>query len=380
MHFELMEATSILVRENAMMHGDSLTDDCRSIYDFFRYGLKPFKNRNPKISCGCLKSLANYFLPVRETFMQNDLRPIVVVGSINMDLVTNVVNIPRAGETVLGSNFQTHAGGKGANQAVGVARLGYPVKMIGMLGSDAFGKEMREHLKCEGVDTTHVGDSKSATGIAIIQVDSAGQNSIAVAPGANQDLTPDVLRSKEEIIRTAGVVLAQLEIPIETVLCLAEMCARFKLPLILDPAPAHELPEGVLSGVTWFTPNETEAQFYAKGTTSDDVLITMLFKTGMHGVILKRGASGCVIAERNGVVHSVPAPEVKSVDSTAAGDAFNAAFAVGLMQGYEPLESAKFAIAAASISVTRAGAQPSLATKAEVLAALERVSRGEKFI
>ncbi len=312
--------------------------------------------------------------------MQNDLRPIVVVGSINMDLVANVVNIPRAGETILGSNFQTHAGGKGANQAVGVARLEYPVMMIGMLGSDAFGKEMREHLKREGVDTTHVGESKSATGIAMIQVDSAGQNSISVAPGANHDLTPDVLRSKEEIIRSAGVVLAQLEVPIETVLCLAEMCARFKLPLILDPAPAHELPERVLSAVAWFTPNETEAQFYAKGATSDDALLAMLLKAGTRGVILKRGASGCVIGESDGAAHSVPAPVVKAVDSTAAGDAFNAAFAVAIMQGHEPLESAKYATAAASISVTRAGAQASLATKAEVYAALERVSRGEKFI
>lgn len=312
--------------------------------------------------------------------MQNDLRPIVVIGSINMDLVTNVVTIPRAGETVLGSNFQTHAGGKGANQAVGVARLEYPVKMIGMLGSDAFGKEMREHLKREGVDTTHIGESKSATGIAIIQVDSAGQNSIAVASGANYDLTPDVLRSKEEVIRTAGVVLAQLEIPIETVVCLAEICTRFNLPLILDPAPAHELPERVLSAVTWFTPNETEAQFYAKRTTSDEALIAKLLKTGIHGVILKRGENGCVLAESDGLAHSVPAPVVKAVDSTAAGDAFNAAFAVALMQGYEPLESVKYATAAASISVTRAGAQPSLATKAEVDAALERVKHGDKFI
>ncbi|MGB9407456.1 MAG: PfkB family carbohydrate kinase, partial [Terracidiphilus sp.] len=147
--------------------------------------------------------------------MQSDLRPIVVVGSINMDLVSNVPHIPRVGETVLGNHFQMYAGGKGANQAVGVARLEYPVKMIGMVGRDAFGKQLRELLNKEGVDTTHIGEAAAATGIAMIEVDAAAENSIVVAQGANLHLTPDVLREKTNILRAAGLVLAQLEIPID---------------------------------------------------------------------------------------------------------------------------------------------------------------------
>jgi ribokinase len=311
--------------------------------------------------------------------MQSDLRPIVVVGSINMDLVSNVPHIPRVGETVLGNHFQMYAGGKGANQAVGVARLEYPVKMIGMVGRDAFGKQLRELLNKEGVDTTHIGEAAAATGIAMIEVDAAAENSIVVAQGANLHLTPDVLREKTNILRAAGLVLAQLEIPIDTVECLAKICAEMHVPLILDPAPAQALPDGLLSAVTWLTPNETEAQFYAKGTSSNEEMLAMLLRAGVQGVILKRGALGSVLAGYDGVPHYLSAHKVRAVDTTAAGDAFNAAFAVGLMQGYGPVESARFATAAAAISVTRAGAQPSLATRKEMLLALERTNHDENW-
>ncbi|MBB5066057.1 ribokinase [Granulicella mallensis] len=300
--------------------------------------------------------------------MQSDSRPIVVVGSINIDLVSRVPRIPRAGETIFGYGFQTHPGGKGANQAVGIARLGGVVKMIGMVGRDAFGKEMREHLSKEGVDMTSVGDVDDATGIASIFVDDAGENSIVVTAGANLHVTPDLLRSKSEILRTAGAVLTQLEIPVETVLCLSEMCAEMNVPLILDPAPAQTLPAETLHGVTWMTPNETEAQFYAKGATTEEELVNMLFKAGAHGVILKRGALGSVLAGEDRITHRIAAHAVRAIDTTAAGDAFNAAFAVGLMKGYEPVKSAEFASVSAAISVTRAGAQPSLATWDEVMA------------
>jgi ribokinase len=312
--------------------------------------------------------------------MQSDLRPVVVVGSINMDLVSNVPHIPRAGETVLGNHFQMHPGGKGANQAVGVARLEYPVKMIGMVGRDAFGKQLLEQLEKAGVDATHVSETDGSTGIAMIQVDKAAENSIVVAPGANLHLTPNVLRDKVEIIRTAGIVLAQLEIPIDTVLCLAEMCLEMHVPLILDPAPAQSLPEGILKAVTWLTPNETEAQFYAAKTSSNEEMLTMLLSTGVQGAILKRGALGSVLAGRDGISHYLPAHTVRAVDTTAAGDAFNAAFAFGLMQGYDPIESARFATAAAAISVTRAGAQPSLATRKVVFMALDGGYQGENSI
>ncbi|WP_183790096.1 ribokinase [Tunturiibacter gelidoferens] len=304
--------------------------------------------------------------------MHNDLRPIVVVGSINMDLVSSVPRIPRAGETIFGHDFQTHAGGKGANQAVGVARLEYPVKMLGMVGRDAFGDQLRLQLKREGVDITEVSEVNAATGTATILVDDAGENSIVVSPGANLHLTPDVLRSRKEIFRHAGVVLAQLEIPLETVQCLAEICSELKLPLILDPAPAQALPNGELRGVTWLTPNETEAQFYTNGASSEEGVMAMLLQLGAKGIILKRGALGAVLFGEDRSLHRIPAPKVQAVDTTAAGDAFNAAFAVGLMNGDTPVESARFATVAAALSVTRSGAQPSLATKREVLMALER--------
>jgi ribokinase len=306
-----------------------------------------------------------------EKSMYNDMRPIVVVGSINIDLVSTVPRIPRAGETIFGFDFQTHAGGKGANQAVGVARLEYPVMMIGMVGRDAFGHQLRTQLQLEGVDINEVGQVDAATGTASILVDAAGENSIVVTPGANLHLTPEVLLGKVDIFRRAGLVLAQLEIPIETVLCLAAICADLNLPLILDPAPAQALPNGKLEGVTWLTPNETEAQFYANGSSSEDEILATLFGLGTKGIILKRGALGSMLCGEDRIQHLIPAPTVKAIDTTAAGDAFNAAFAVGLMNGYQPVQSAQFATAAAALSVTRAGAQPSLATKREVLVALE---------
>lgn len=302
--------------------------------------------------------------------MHSDQRPIVVIGSINMDLVSNVPHIPTAGETILATDFQTHPGGKGANQAVGVARLRYPVQMIGMVGGDAFGDQLRRQLKSEGVDVSQVHETDAITGTATILVDAAGENSIVVASGANLRLTPEALREHSEVIWGAGVILAQLEIPMDTVLYLAEMCAQAKVPLILDPAPARVLPKGKLKGVTWLTPNETETRFYADGASSDEEIMSKLFGLGAEGVILKRGASGSVVYGVDRVAHEVPAQVVKAVDTTAAGDAFNAAFAVGLMKRYDAVESAQFATAAAAMSVTRAGAQPSLATREEVFAAL----------
>lgn len=302
--------------------------------------------------------------------MQGGQRPIVVVGSINMDMVSIVSRIPNAGETIFARDFQMHPGGKGANQAVAVARLEYPVVMIGMVGLDAFGKQLLDQLKNEGVDTTHVGECAAATGNASILVDAAGENCIVVAAGANLHLTPEVLRAKLDIIREAGMVLTQLEIPLETVQCLAEMCAELHVPLILDPAPAQTLPDGIFEHVTWLTPNETEAQFYAGAASQDDEILAKLFHAGAQGVILKRGALGSVLADNAHLRHVIPAPVVAAVDTTAAGDAFNAAFAVGLMSGYGAIDSARFATAAAAISVTRAGAQPSLATRSEVVSAL----------
>jgi len=299
-------------------------------------------------------------------------KPIVVVGSINTDLVSIARKIPAAGETVLGTDFQIHPGGKGANQAVAVARLGYPVRLIGRLGSDAFGAQLRGHLEGAGVDTVGVATSEGTSGVAIIVVSEQGENSIVVTPGANAKVTPQDLESNIGIIRQAGIVLTQLETPIETLEYLAELCAREGVPLILDPAPAMELRAGIFKRIEWFTPNETEAAFFIEEEAPDAKKLdpataaSRLLSRGSRGVVLKMGARGVYLASRDGVGELVPAFAVKAIDTTAAGDAFNGGFATGLMLGKTPLQSAQFASAVAGISVTRIGAQPSMPTRSEV--------------
>jgi ribokinase len=303
--------------------------------------------------------------------MNTGQKPIVVVGSINLDLVAHTDHIPVAGETVQGSGFEMHPGGKGANQAVAVARLGYPVKMIGKLGSDAPGQQLRAHLKNAGVGLECVGHSEGASGVAMIVVAADGDNCIVVTPGANADVTPEFVDLHADVIRNAGVVLAQLEIPVDTVLRVAALCFAHHVPLILDPAPAQPLPEDLLKCVTWFTPNETEAAFYAPdgsngaAETNSSVMAQRLLQQGPAGVLLKMGSRGAYLATK-GMEEQLDAIEVNAVDTTAAGDAFNGAFAVGLLLGKTPVESARFAIAAAALSVTRAGAQPSMPVLKEV--------------
>jgi ribokinase len=295
---------------------------------------------------------------------------VVVVGSINMDLVAYAERIPVEGETVTGSNFQIHPGGKGANQAVAVARLGYPVAMIGRIGDDAFGVQLREHLQSAGVDVTGVATSKCTSGVAVIVVSDKGENCIVITPGANALLTPEDLDANAEMLRTAGVVLTQLEIPTNTVQHLAEICAREGVPLILDPAPAKQLPDGLLQNVEWFTPNETEAKFFIGDAASDSrepaLMAERLMQKGARGVVLKLGSRGAYLASGDEPGELLRPFPVRAVDTTAAGDAFNGAFATGLMMSKGPVESARFAAAAAALSVTRAGAQPSMPSIAEV--------------
>ncbi len=299
-------------------------------------------------------------------------KPIVVVGSINLDLVAIAERIPSIGETVIGTGFQIHPGGKGANQAVAVARLGYPVRMIGRLGSDAFGAQLRNHLGGAGVDMAGIRESDGPSGVAVILVSRKGENSIVVAPGANAEVTPEDIFQSLAIIREAGMVLAQLEIPLETVEYLSALCARENVPLVLDPAPANKLPQKVLEQVDWFTPNETEAAFYAgendrhAGSENPSDVAEILLRRGCKGVVLKMGSTGSYLALQTGLRESIPAFAVKAVDTTAAGDAFNGAFAVGLMLGKSAREGAVFAAAVAAVSVTRLGAQPSMPTMAEV--------------
>ena len=299
--------------------------------------------------------------------MEGARKPIVVVGSINMDLVANTPRIPLAGETILGQDFQTHHGGKGANQAVAVGRLGYPVSMIGRVGDDAFGVELRAGLESADVDTAGVATSPGASGVAVIVVAESGENSIVVIPGANAHVTPADLDANIDSIRSAGMVLAQLEIPLETVAHLASICARENVALMLDPAPAAKLPAELFKNVTWFTPNETEAAFFVGEEKDAAAMARNLIGKGVQGVVLKLGSRGAYIASPNGASASIQPFPVRAVDTTAAGDCFNGAFAVGLLMGKGQVESARFAAAAAAISVTRAGAQSSMPSLDEVL-------------
>lgn len=305
------------------------------------------------------------------------LKPIVVVGSINLDLVARADHIPQPGETIIGSDFQTFYGGKGANQAVAAAKLGHPTFMVGNVGDDSFGPELRQALEDVGVKTDTVKTVAGSSGVALITIGSGGENNIVVVPGANALLTPEQLEEAATILRQAGFILAQLEIPLETVEYLGKFAAKNGIPLVLDPAPARDLPASLLKNVNWLTPNESETEILVKAKvrgedqSSTSAAAEQLLASGPQHVLLKLGAHGCLIAERGQPMRLIPAFPIDAVDSTAAGDAFNAAFAVGLLRGESPSESARFACAVAAISVSRRGAQPSMPTLEEVEAFLE---------
>ncbi len=304
--------------------------------------------------------------------MTTDRKPIVVVGSINMDMVAYAGRIPVAGETLQGNDFQLHPGGKGANQAVAIGRLGYPVQMIGHVGEDMFGPQLKASLAEAGVDVDCVEAVSGPSGVATIVVAEDGQNCIVVVPGANARLSPEDLERHIDVIRSAGLVLTQLETPIETVSHLAAMCRREGVPLMLDPAPARALPDDLLPLVTWLTPNETEAAFFltqgdaASTEDTPDALAQILLDKGPKGVVLKLGSRGSYVASAEGLSQTIAPFVVRAVDTVAAGDCFNGAFAVGLMTGLQPVDAARFASAAAAISVTRAGAQTSMPRLEEV--------------
>jgi ribokinase len=310
------------------------------------------------------------------------LKPIVVVGSINLDLVVGADRIPQVGETIIGSSFNAFCGGKGANQAVAAAKLGHPVSMVGNVGNDAFGAQLRRGLEHAGVDTTYVNTVEGASGVALITTGLGGENNIVVVPGANGQLTPRLLEKAAAILEHAGFLLAQLEIPLETVEYLAEFAEQHGIPLMLDPAPARELSEKLFRKVSWITPNETETEVLLKiklenGDRGCYAAAESLLGHGVKNVLLKLGPRGCLIAQGRLPKERLAPFSVDAVDTTAAGDAFNAGFAVGLMRGFTVARSAVFASAVAAISVTRHGAQPSMPTLAEVKAFVnERLGPG----
>jgi len=298
--------------------------------------------------------------------METARKPIVVVGSINMDLVARTPRIPLAGQTLIGTDFVTTPGGKGANQAVAVARLGYPVHMIGAVGEDVFGQALLDNLVAAGVNTESVARVTGPSGVAPILVADNGENSIVVVPGANAQVTPAAIDSQAALIRSAGMVLCQLELPPETINHLLTLCAQASVPVMLDPAPAAPLPDATWTQVAWFTPNETEAEFYMGHKASPKNETTELMKRGLKGVVLKRSGEGAYVAVAAGNAAWVKPFHVEAIDTVGAGDCFNGAFAVALLEGLDPWAAARFASAAAAISVTRRGAQASMPTRAEV--------------
>ena len=307
---------------------------------------------------------------------------IVVVGSINLDLVASTQRIPIRGETVSGLTFRTFPGGKGANQAVAAARLAGSVNMIGKLGEGAFGVQLRDSLEEANVNTAAVQVVSGSSGVALITTDARGENAITVVAGANAQLSPADLDANIDIIRGAGILLTQLEIPFETVEHLAKIAAREEVLLMLDPAPACPLPRSLMECVDWLTPNETETAIlmgcrpeeFSDESIEDSA--NSLLDRGSRNVILKLGHRGCYVALADGTRQLVPAHSVSAVDTTAAGDAFNGAFAVALMNGQRPLDAASWASAVAAISVTRPGAQASMPTALEVDGFLHEVRAG----
>jgi len=297
-------------------------------------------------------------------------KPIVVVGSINMDLAVGTQQIPRVGQTVHGTSFQTFAGGKGANQAVAVARLNYPVAMVGCVGADDFGQRLSEGLRTAGVDTSNVRTVNCPSGVALITTNAKGENNIVVVPGANAELTPAVLEESSSLLATAGMLLTQLETPLETVEYLAAFAKRQGVPLMLDPAPACALPATLLQNVAWLTPNETEAQTLLQRElrfeADTQAAVEELLARGAKNVLLKLGDKGAVVLQKSRVMERIAPCKVNAVDTTAAGDAFNAGFAVSLLRGHSVLQSAEYASAVAALAVTRPGAQQSLPMQHEV--------------
>lgn len=297
---------------------------------------------------------------------------IVVVGSLNADLVTRLERFPAPGETVTALDFAIHPGGKGANQAYAAARLGGRVAMLGCIGRDAYGERLMQSLRSAGVDVSLVNrDAEAPTGLALITLDASGENQIVVVPGANARLTPELVQENEARIATAAVVLLQLEVPLGVVLAAARIARDGGAAVILDPAPAQPLPASLLKCVDFLTPNQSELQTLtgrAVGSQAEHAARSLADGSPLR-VIVKLGDLGALLVEANGQA-LWPALRVEAVDATGAGDAFNAALAVALAEGRPLPEAGRLAVAAGALCVTRAGAQPSMPTRQEVETAL----------
>ena len=295
---------------------------------------------------------------------------ILVVGSSNTDMMIKTEHLPRPGETVLGGSFFMNPGGKGANQAVAVARLGGQIAFICKTGSDIFGHQSHQLFEEEGIDTSYIfSDTKNPSGVALITVDENAENCIVVASGANANLSPDNLAKAENAVDEAEFVLMQLEIPIETVAFVADMAYKKNKKVILNPAPAQKLSEELLQNLYLITPNETEAELISGIKISDEQSTVDAAKKiadmGVDHVIITLGSKGALVYSDQ-ACEFVPSVKVKAIDTTAAGDIFNGALVVALAEGRSLIDSVRFACKASAISVTRIGAQSSAPYRNEV--------------
>jgi len=301
---------------------------------------------------------------------------IVVVGSSNTDMIVKIPRLPKPGETILGGAFSMAAGGKGANQAVAAARAGGEVTFIAKVGDDMFGKQAREGFVRDAIHTEYVlTDPNSPSGIALILVDEHGENSIAVASGANAELNPaDVAQAKKAIV-SAQILLLQLEIPLPTVEAAVKLAEQAGVRIVLNPAPARPLDESLLRLVSIITPNETEVELLTGVKISDGASLATaaerLLAQGVQRVIITLGARGAFVADDE-EEHFIPSFTVNAIDATAAGDVFNGVLAVSLAEGNDLPRAVRFANAAAALSVTKLGAQPSAPFRNEIEELLNR--------
>ncbi|WP_060483212.1 ribokinase [Pseudomonas sp. NBRC 111119] len=296
---------------------------------------------------------------------------VVVVGSLNMDLVARAQRLPRPGETLAGDRFFTAPGGKGANQAVAVARLGGSVAMVGSVGDDGYGQQLRDGLAAEGIDCQGVITCPGvSSGVALITVDAASQNCIVIIPGGNGLLTPQAVQRFDALLQAAEVVICQLEVPLETVAWTLARAHELGKQVILNPAPASgPLPASWYPHINYLTPNESEAEALTGIPVNDQASALQagerLLALGAGKVIITLGAQGALRVSADGHQH-YPAPVVQPLDTTAAGDTFIGGFAAGLVRGLEEGDAIAFGQRAAALSVTRAGAQPSIPHLVEV--------------
>lgn len=300
---------------------------------------------------------------------------ITVVGSLNLDLVVRSPRIPQPGETIIGHALHMLPGGKGANQAVAAARLGAQVAMVGRVGKDAFSQPLLANLDANRVDHTWVvADAEASTGVAMIEVDDAGQNSIVVVSGANARLTPADVDASESAIAGAQALLLQLESPLDAVLQAAQIARRHAVAVILNPAPARPLPPDLLRLVDVLIPNEGEAALLTglpvASMQEAEAAAQTLLASGVPTVVVTLGQRGALLAQAQEMLH-LPAFRVTAVDTTAAGDAFVGGFAVALAESKPLAEAVRWGNAAGALAATRLGAQPSLPERDDVLSLLE---------